>query len=337
MSKKISVIIPAYNAQNTVLRAINSVCENAYGNIEIIVVNDGSTDDTAKVVEHKQREDKRIILLNQENAGVSHARNNGIQAATGEILMFLDADDAYSSCYCGKIAEAFEKEQTDIVLSGYNEIYKNNTIQRQCPILGTVEKESIFSDIIEPFYFSGKYKFMGSVWLAGFKRKLITDHKVRFHEKVKRAEDTLFLVSSLMCAERVSLIEGCYYHYNLADSTATKKYSSYLCRNNEILSDEWKALFKKHGYEYTAEYAGNAAVANVFSILVNEARDGNPNSFLQQIKAAFKANEFYKNDLKKSRPLSSKGKVKKYIAKSQILCAMFYIVRRVQRTFGVEF
>ena len=89
----ISVIIPAYNSENTISKSIESVCNQTYGDIEIIIIDDGSVDGTLKVCELYQKRDHRIRVIHQENKGVSSARNQGIRFAEGDYATFVDADD----------------------------------------------------------------------------------------------------------------------------------------------------------------------------------------------------------------------------------------------------
>lgn len=111
---KFSFIIPAYNAELYILECINSIIKDPRTDIEIILINDGSTDKTIEVAQSIN--DSRIIVLNQENAGVSVARNTGINASKGEYLIFLDADDVYNIEHLDKMAKPFEKDK-NIVLT----------------------------------------------------------------------------------------------------------------------------------------------------------------------------------------------------------------------------
>ena len=93
MDDLISVIIPAYNAEKYMDRCLNSIVKQSYNNLQIIVVNDGSTDNTKKILEKFAEADNRIVVINQKNGGVSQARNNGIYIAKGKYMCFVDSDD----------------------------------------------------------------------------------------------------------------------------------------------------------------------------------------------------------------------------------------------------
>lgn len=94
MDDKVSIIIPMYNAEKSVKRCLESALSQTYKNIELICVNDGSEDNTARIVDSISRLDSRVLLISKENGGVSSARNLGIKRATGYYIQFLDVDDA---------------------------------------------------------------------------------------------------------------------------------------------------------------------------------------------------------------------------------------------------
>ena len=97
---KISIIIPVYNVENYLAECLNSVVNQTYRNIEIIIVNDGSTDNSFSIIQQYQLQDERIKIINQENQGLSAARNAGMKVASGEYLWFVDSDDyvAINAC-----------------------------------------------------------------------------------------------------------------------------------------------------------------------------------------------------------------------------------------------
>lgn len=112
----ISLIIPCYNAEQTLERCLNSVVQQSYNNLEIIIVDDGSTDGTSKIYEDFQSKDERIVVFRQENSGVSKARNKGIKAAKGEYICFVDSDDWVEKNYCTELYHLLVTENADIAI-----------------------------------------------------------------------------------------------------------------------------------------------------------------------------------------------------------------------------
>ena len=118
MDKKISVIIPIYNSSQTLERTINSVITQTYKNLEIILVNDGSTDDSIEICKKYAEKDNRIIIVNQENKGVGEARNHGIDISTGDFISFVDSDDTMDENLYKELIATQIVTNADIVESG---------------------------------------------------------------------------------------------------------------------------------------------------------------------------------------------------------------------------
>ncbi len=128
MNKKISVIVPAYNAQETIERCVLSIKNQSYSNIEIIVVNDGSSDETEKIVQRIADKDSKVRLITIPNGGVSHARNVGIDNATGYFITFVDSDDYVDSEMYEYLIGLIQKYDADIVHCSYKNINLDGSI-----------------------------------------------------------------------------------------------------------------------------------------------------------------------------------------------------------------
>ena len=126
----VSIIIPVYNVKLYLKEALDSVIHQTYQNLEIIIIDDGSTDGSEKLCDEYTEKDQRIIVIHQENKGLSNARNVGLDLMHGEALAFLDSDDAYSSDYVRVMAEAMIREKADIVICRYT---IHNTTDRLSP------------------------------------------------------------------------------------------------------------------------------------------------------------------------------------------------------------
>lgn len=112
--EKVSVIIPIYNAEKRIEKCLDSILNQKYDNIEIICVNDGSTDDTTRILEVYSNNDSRIIVINKENEGVSKARNTGIENATGKYIVFIDADDTIEADMIKRLVEEITEKKIRI-------------------------------------------------------------------------------------------------------------------------------------------------------------------------------------------------------------------------------
>lgn len=127
VSPMISVIVPIYNVENYIHQCLDSIVSQTYEDIEIILVDDGSPDHCGEICEEYAKKDSRIIVIHQENGGLSAARNTGLDIAHGEYIMFVDSDDWVEPTFCEKALEMIQKHQVEMVIFGYTSIYKNIT------------------------------------------------------------------------------------------------------------------------------------------------------------------------------------------------------------------
>ena len=114
MKKRVSVIIPVYNVEKFILKTVESVMNQDYKDVEIILVNDGSPDNSAQIIDELAKRDSRIICIHKENGGVSSARNAGLKIATGEYVTFIDGDDWVEPNYISYLLELVEKNNCEI-------------------------------------------------------------------------------------------------------------------------------------------------------------------------------------------------------------------------------
>lgn len=131
-SDLVSIIIPAYNAGKTIKSSIQSALAQSNAEIEVIVINDGSTDDTASICQVMMQSDSRIKLVSQENGGVASARNKGIQSASGRYIAWIDADDTMEPDFCASMVSQLEETGADMAICGYKNIFPDH-IDDVCP------------------------------------------------------------------------------------------------------------------------------------------------------------------------------------------------------------
>ena len=132
MNDLISIIIPCYNAESTLAKCLDSAINQSYQKLEIIVINDGSTDQTLDIIKKYQKKDSRIIPINQENSGVSKARNQGIEKASGNYICFIDSDDWVEDDYCSVLYQSIIENSADIsVAEAFYEDENGKHIEKQ--------------------------------------------------------------------------------------------------------------------------------------------------------------------------------------------------------------
>lgn len=126
----ISIIIPVYNVEKYIKRCVDSLLNQTYKNIEIILINDGSTDNTIRIIKENYRKNKNIILINQKNSGPAVARNNGIKHAKGKYVMFIDSDDFTDPTYVENYYYAIKNTKYDVVIGGYKRFVENKVTMK---------------------------------------------------------------------------------------------------------------------------------------------------------------------------------------------------------------
>ena len=209
MTNTISVIIPAYNVGEYIDKCLHSVLSQTYADLEVIVVNDGSTDDTAGRMK-KYEKDNRLRLIEQQNAGVSAARNTGIAAATGAYIAFVDSDDYLELDMYERLYTALENEKADVAVCDYNLIYRDHTDFNY----SDMRNETV--DITDASFYFYKYcacpKPNNYIWTRLYKTEIIKESGVLF-EPFKLGDDTLFHFKLLPHIKRAAHISGALYHY----------------------------------------------------------------------------------------------------------------------------
>lgn len=213
---KISVVIPVYNCSGLLPRAVYSILMQEFSEYEVIIVNDGSTDDTPQVCAELAANDMRVRVINKENGGVSSARNAGIDASRGEYVMFVDADDAIRY---GAFELMYDKS-SDFVLAGFEKVEGNAVKESYCPPKDCSYhgKDQIcsFFDAVLP---RKNTYILNSACFKLFRRSVLLDNDIRFVEDISFAEDKLFVMTFLKHVERVRTVSSVAYSYFLRPSS----------------------------------------------------------------------------------------------------------------------
>lgn len=249
---KISVVIPVYNAEKYIGRCIDSVLNQSYHNLDIIIINDGSTDISGEICEDYAKKDMRITVVHQINAGVSSARNVGIENAKGEYICFIDSDDWVESTY---IEDFFYNNlnEVDLCIQGYVVDYESKKPSRNVKFL---KSEVCFGkDIYRVFKYAEINYINNSPCWKLFKVGIIKENDLLFDENISYGEDHLFVLNYFLYVNSVRSVlkEGYHYEQKVSDSLTTvyvnddKLYyyglNSYELRRKNILKfkiiDQW--------------------------------------------------------------------------------------------------
>ncbi len=202
----ISIIIPVYNAEKFLSHCINSILEQSYINLEIILVNDGSTDNSLSICEYYALKDNRIKVFTQANKGVSSARNLGIEKAQGEWIYFVDSDDLV---FDGLFRDFYETISLNKLIDVYKFGYIIDDNGRR--IIMSNGNSELVSDHVSMLLNNEKCKYFGFLWNMIFKKSILKD--VRFETEISWCEDHIFSYRLFLNSKLMYISEKAYYCY----------------------------------------------------------------------------------------------------------------------------
>lgn len=238
---KISIIVPVYNAEETLERCINSLLHQTYYNIEIILINDGSSDNSGDICSKFESLDDRIKFIVQENGGVSTARNAGLDAATGQFLMFCDSDDWAEPEWCEILLSSYTKDNL-IMCGAYIE---GNQSCYPHEVMAEIERQSY----PKTDYIALKHKLSYVLWNKIFLHEVVRNHNIRFDPVLSNGEDMLFIIKYLNnISGKIVFLRRCGMHYlwSNSDSLSRRVPENYFVQL-EHLNTQLFSEFKKLG------------------------------------------------------------------------------------------
>ena len=210
---KVSVIVPVYNVEKYFDECINSILSQTYRDLEIIIVDDGSTDDCGKKADEYAKADERVKVLHKEHDGVAVARNHGLKQATGEYYCFIDSDDFYEPEFVEKMLNALDSYNADMIFCNYFSCYTDrNSPGRR---LQAVENGKVFTPdeyLYSLYATSGVYSY---VWNKIYRKKIFDD--LEFRDML--CEDAQIMLSIDDNCEKIVFISDILYHYRRRKSS----------------------------------------------------------------------------------------------------------------------
>lgn len=226
-STMVSFIIPVYNGEKYIERCIRSIIDNTKGNYEIIIINDGSTDNTLGKIEKLRTEFYFIKIFSQKNLGVSLAREYGIKEANGRWIVFVDADDYITSDIVGRIGRIKSEEYDWIIFSG--QFQKESTYRMDLPndrknVITTILNQSQRSAIQ-----NGK---LNAVWSKAYKKRIIEESGIHFEGNISHGEDMLFNLDYAKNCRTVYCMPESVYRLCSNESSATHKFQQNSVEND---------------------------------------------------------------------------------------------------------
>ena len=304
--KDISIIVPIYNAEKYINKCIDSILNQTKKELEIILINDGSTDNTESII--KSYKDKRIVYFKNTNHGIGYTRNYGISKSTGKYIMFLDSDDYLEKTACEKLFNKIEKDKLDIVMCDFYKDYETNIEEIHT---GSFNNSNLKDnpDIITEYL---------SPWAKLYSSKLLKDNKIKFVEDLKY-EDAPFVIETLDKANKIGKIDECLNYYVIHNNSETT------VRDRKCF-DILKIIDKIRKYtkdkEYLKDKIDKLTVRIITNYTIQQRNQKDKKIGLEFIDKAFNYLKKEVPDYKNNKYYINRGK-RKIIEKSKFLTKLY--------------
>jgi len=279
----ISIIIPVYNKEKYIEGCLNSVLNQTYKNLEVIVVDDGSTDNSLQIIQQKAKHENRLKIITQNNLGRSRARNVGINASTGKYLLMVDADDCIAFNCIEKMYQAIERAEADcavcemkVVSGGGYERIANHVAQN---VVYSVDKTFIYNYIAK-----NGWPFASSSCNKLFKKEIIENNHIGYRD-MTIGEDFAFCIDYALVSHKwITVPYPLYMYYQNFDSTMHTYNKKYFKNLIELM--EYMHMFPKKitDLEYYSSAFDSANVKNIFKYIVGIYNSHNINDCLKIIR-----------------------------------------------------
>ncbi len=231
----ISIIVPVYNAEKYLSKCIGSILNQSFTNFELLLIDDGSSDNSLQILKEFERKDLRIKLFNHVNSGVSFTRNFGIKNSQGDFILFIDSDDW--------VEAGFIKDFTNAYAENPNELLVADLVRNGKRKAGYENKLFEIGKQSNEFIQYRNFLHNGGPCAKFFNRKILQDNQIFFHDKLTYGEDLVFLINYLRKVTHIRFLDAAKYHYEYNSNSASTKNHSF--QNHYLFFKELNE-FKNH-------------------------------------------------------------------------------------------
>ncbi len=270
----VSIIVPAYNAQNTIGRCIESILNQTYTDFELLVMDDGSRDGTSAIIDGYAAKDPRVIAVHKPNSGVSDTRNQALDRAKGKYIQFLDADDWISPDATRLFVRAMEDNPAcDMVIADFYRVIGEKMSQK-----GDIEEEKLLTreEYADEMMRNPADFYYGVLWNKFFRRSIIEDNRLRMDVKLDWAEDFIFNMEYVLHTDHIYALKVPVYYYVKTEGSLVAQGGASISRTVrmklnviEYYRGFYKDIYKEGGYLLRSPV--------IYSFLLNFAKDGGVN------------------------------------------------------------
>lgn len=271
----ISIIVPVYNAKDYLTDCVNHLIGQTYRNIEILLIDDGSSDGTGVLCDKIAETDSRIKVFHKENGGTHTARNLGIEVSQGEYLMFIDPDDWYDFEAIEYLVNHIQKENLDLIRFSYIKEYENFSEKRE----NTFIAEKVYENdeclnlcrrtiglLSEELCHPENLNFLASVCFCVYRKSVIKENSLSFYNirTIGTFSDGLFNINYLLYAKKMEYVNKYFYHYRKTNSaSATSNYRENFLEKQLILFAEIDKIVKEQGKEFEEALSNRIALSSM--------------------------------------------------------------------------
>lgn len=268
---KFSIIIPLYNAADTISRTLDSLLKQTYKNYEIILINDGSKDTTESICVDFQKKNAAVKYFSIENSGPGIARNHGLKNANGDYVCFVDADDYVTNSMLEDYNTILNSHPVDILFNGHIEINRVHNKENKKVLLP--EDEGLFNQEHFRNEFSKFEKVnIHALWNKVYSNKILEAHSIRF-PSTRFGEDAVFNFQAFRHVENVFLNRKAYYYYDkTTEASIVKSYSDNRFLEDNFMAQQYKEMYEAWGLSQL--YATNISL-KYWAVLLNSLRNIN--------------------------------------------------------------
>lgn len=317
MNKLISIIMPVYNAEKYLNRSIESIMNQTYNNMEIILVNDGSTDNSLEICTNYQKKDNRIKLINQENKGVSIARNRGIDEATGDYIMFIDSDDYIEKNMIKDMEAKITEDDIDLVISGIKMNYIRNG-----QVVGEEKyqlKDKMYSieEMLNDILIDIDLICICGPCCKLYKREILKKNNIKFTNEFTMGEDTWYNLDYIdACTGKIVTVSNIYYNYmrENPDSLFTKYYDNYIKITEKVYNKFLNLLERKANSKAVDRYKKNYIFNLVYANSINFKYETTHKKKMEDLEYSLK-NNVVANEIKSVKAVGTKEKIFTFLIK----------------------
>jgi glycosyltransferase involved in cell wall biosynthesis len=255
----ISIIVPIYNSEKYLERCLNSIVLQNYEDFELILINDGSTDNSLKICNKYQNNYSRVNVVNLENNGVSFARNLGMKYARGEFILFVDSDDWLHENYIIDLINQIRNQGVDCVLQGFIRVDEDGSILKSIKL----GNSKISSTEYEKLFFENDILFYLTPFAKIFRRSIIEDNNLKFNTRFTYGEDNIFCLEYLRYCNSIYLSDSANYFYTLDLNSLSSRLLKPLC-----YYEPYKYIEELFRNSFNLNYSSNKRIIQKLTVFI---------------------------------------------------------------------